>query len=192
MMADKNIQKITILQKDLPELEKTGKYMFRYRIKHKVENIYSDWSTMYKLSIVDSNLDESSINALINNIKYSLTQLSSGDLIANNNGKIELSWAMPDSIKLNKFDVYLKWYDGSSTPSEGTRNATFWSLYPKVVEGTYVDINILENYDWVEIAVTAASYPKFVGTSIDSEPNFIFKTELTKIPIPLDGGDLGA
>jgi len=191
-MADKNIQKITILQKDLPELEKTGKYMFRYRIKHKVENIYSDWSTMYKLSIVDSNLDESSINALINNIKYSLTQLSSGDLIANNNGKIELSWAMPDSIKLNKFDVYLKWYDGSSTPSEGTRNATFWSLYPKVVEGTYVDINILENYDWVEIAVTAASYPKFVGTSIDSEPNFIFKTELTKIPIPLDGGDLGA
>lgn len=190
-MADKNIQKITILQKDLPELEKTGKYMFRYRIKHKVENIYSDWSTMYKLSIVDSNLNESSINALINNIKYSLTQLSSGDLIASNNGKIELSWAMPDSIKINKFDVYLKWYDGSSTPSEGTRNATFWSLYPKVVEGTYVDINILENYDWVEIAVTAASYPKFVGTNIDSEPNFIFKTELTKIPIPFDGGDLG-
>ena len=64
-MADKNIQKITILQKDLPELEKTGKYIFRYRVKHKVDNIYSDWSTMYKLSIVDSNLNESSINPLI-------------------------------------------------------------------------------------------------------------------------------
>lgn len=192
-MADKNIQKIVILQKDLPELEKTGKYIFKYRIKNKTYDIFSDWSTLYKLSIVDSNLNESSINSLIStSIKYSLTQLSSGDLVANNNGKIELSWAMPELIKINKFDIYLKWYDGATAPSDGTRNATSWTLFPKTVEGTYVDINILENYDWVEIAVTVASFPKFVGTIIDSEPNFVFKTELTKIPIPLDGGNVGA
>jgi hypothetical protein len=186
-MADKNIQKIVINQESIPQIESSGKYVFRYRVKNKNDFVFSDWSKEYSIPLTNS------LSSLVedNPIKYSLTQLGTGQEVQSTSGKVALSWSMPDSIKINRFDVYVKWYDGTSQPSTETQNATSWTRYFKVIEGPYIDIKIPEGYDWVQIAVTAAGFPKFSGTSIDEESLFLFKTALTRIPIPLDSGDLG-
>ncbi len=189
-MAEDTTQKVIILQKDLPEISKDEKYIFRYRIKHKTDFVYSDWSQQYSVSQSNPNYLISALVAA-NPIKYSLVQFGELGEIQSNNGKITLSWSMPETIKINKFDLYFKWYEGAQ-PNSGTRNATSWTRYSNVVDGTSIDIKINNNADWVEIAVMAASFPKFEGTNIDSEPVLLFKTNLTQIPIPLDGGDLGA
>jgi hypothetical protein len=186
-MADKNIQKVTVSQENISQVESTGKYVFRYRVKNKNDFVFSDWSKEYRVPL------SSTISSLVdaNPIKYSLTQLGTGSGVQENSGKIALSWTMPESIKFNKFDVYFKWYEGTTQPTTETQNATDWQRFSKVVEGPYIDEKIPEGYDWVQIAVTCAGFPKFSGTDIDGESLLLFKTELTKIPIPLDGGDLG-
>ena len=180
-MADKNIQKITILQKDLPEIKSTSKYIFRYRVKHKTDSTFSEWSELKEISL------KHSISSLVaaEPIKYSLTQNGIFD-----SEKVSFSWTMPSSITINRFDVYLKWYDGLTEPTLQTRNSTNWVRYPSVVDGASLDLKIPTGSDWLEVAVNAASFPKFEGTSIDSESVFLFKTSLTKIPIRLDSGTI--
>lgn len=187
-MVDKNIQKVTVNHQNISQVEETGKYVFRYRVKNKNDFIFSDWSKQYELPL------NKTISSLVTEtpIKYSLTQLGTGSAIQTTSGKIALSWTMPELLKFNKFDVYLKWYNGTTQPTTETRNANTWSRFPNVIEGPYVDVKIPEGYDWVEIAVTVAGFPKFNGTNIDSHALLLFKTNLTRIPIPLDGGDFGS
>lgn len=187
-MADKDIQKVTVNQEIIPQIENSGSYLFRYRVKNKNDFVFSNWSQEYKLPLTNT------ISSLLeeNPIKYSLTQLGTGDSVQGTSGKVALSWSMPELIKFNKFDIYVKWYDGTSQPTTGTQNAKSWERLPKIIDGPYIDLKIPEGYDWVQIAVTIAAFPKFEGTSIDEQPLLLFKTALTKIPIPLDSGDLGS
>jgi hypothetical protein len=186
-MADKNIQKVTLGQEVIPQIENSGSYLFRYRVKNKNDFAFSDWSKEYKVPLTQT------ISSLVeeNPIKYSLTQLGTGEGVQGTSGKVALSWTMPESIKFNKFDIYVKWYDGTTQPTSEAQNALAWTRIPKEIDGPYIDLKIPEGYDWVQIAVTALGFPKFVGTDIDDEPLLLLKTALTKIPIPLDSGDLG-
>ena len=97
-MADKNIQKVTVNQEIIPQIEKSGSYLFRYRVKNKNDFIFSNWSQEYKIPLT------STISSLLeeNSIKYTLTQLSTGDGVQSTSGKVALSWSMPELIKFNK------------------------------------------------------------------------------------------
>lgn len=187
-MADKNIQKVTVGQELIPQVESSGSYLFRYRVKNKNDFVFSDWSKEYQVPLTNT------ISSLLeeNPIKYSLTQLGTGSGVQSTSGKVALSWTMPESIKFNKFDVYVKWYDGASEPTTETQDALFWTRITKIIDGPYIDLKIPEGYDWVQIAVTVAGFPKFDGADIDEQPLLLLKTALTKIPIPLDSGDLGS
>lgn len=176
-MTDKNIQKIIILQKDLPQLRNNGQYFFRYRIKDKANTVFSNWSQKYSISLTNS------IASLVsaNPPKYDLSQIA-------NQEKIHMTWVMPDSIKVNKFDIYLKWYYTSNAPDTTTQNTTNWIRYSNVLEGTVFDVQVPTNAKHVQLAVMLESYPKFSGYIIDNEPTLLFKTSLRSIPISIDGG----
>jgi len=179
-MADEGIKKVIIRQADLPAIKDTGEYLFRYRIKSKDNTQQSDWSKNYVVSL------KNSISSLVaaSPISYQLTQIDN----AADKKRLQISWSIPDSIDLNYFDVYLKWYYTSTSPDEGTQLSTNWIQYPKVVYKPLTDIDIPEGAKYVQIAVTAETFPKFTGTNIDNQTTLLFKTELRSIPISLDGG----
>jgi hypothetical protein len=179
-MADEGIKKVRIVQADLPAIKDTGEYVFRYRIRSKDGNQYSDWSKNYVVGLTNS------IPSLVaaSPVRYQLTQIDN----ISDKQRLQISWNMPDSIDLNYFDVYLKWYYTTTPPDEGTQISTSWTQYPKVVYKSLVDIEIPDGAKHVQIAVTAETFPKFVGNVIDDEATFLFKTTLRSIPISLDGG----
>jgi hypothetical protein len=181
-MADDGIKRVIIKQADLPAIKDSGEYVFRYRIKSKDNTQYSGWSKNYVVGLTNS------IASLVaaSPVRYQLTQIDN----VSDKQRLQISWSMPDSIDLNYFDVYLKWYYLSTPPNEGTQLSTNWIQYPKAVYKSLVDIEIPPGAKYVQIGVTAETFPKFVGTIIDNEATFLFKTELRSIPITLDGGTI--
>ena len=178
-MVDK-IQKVTILQKDLPQLTKNGQYFFRYRIKNKANTIFSNWSQKYNLNLTNS------IYSIVsqNPVKYLLSQIANQNIV-------HLSWTMPTAITVNNFDIYLKWYYGSTAPTTLQQSNTAWIMYSNTITGPMIDLEVPTNATYLQVAVMLQSYPKFTGNIIDNEVVLLFKTNLTKIPIPVDGGVIG-
>ena len=119
-------------------------------------------------------------------VRYQLTQIDN----TIDRQRLQISWSMPDSIDLNYFDVYLKWYYSSIAPTDDTQLGTNWIQYPKVIYKSLADINIPDGAKYVQIAVTAETFPKFTGTNIDDKATFLFKTDLRSVPITLDGGTI--
>jgi hypothetical protein len=181
-MADAGIKKVVISQADLPAIKDTGEYVFRYRIKSKDNTQQSEWSRNYVVSLTNN------IPSLVaaTPVRYQLTQIDN----ISDKQRLQISWSMPDSIDLNYFDVYLKWYYLSSPPSEGTQISTNWIQHSKVIYKSLADIDIPAGAKYVQIAITAETFPKFVGAFIDDEATLLFKTELRSIPIALDGGTI--
>jgi len=177
-MADFGIKKIEILQTDLPAIRNTEEYLLRYRVRSGSDS--SNWSKVYVVGPPTSNR----ISSLVAQtpIAPSISQID-------NNTKFKLSWTMPNSINLNYFDVYLKWYYTSTQPDTNTQNAAVWTILDKVVYLPSVDIAIPSGATWVQIAVTAETFPKFTNkTSLDNETTFLFKTELRRALQTIDAG----
>lgn len=178
---DAGIKKVIVKQGDLPAIKNTGEYLFRYRIKKKNNNQQTDWSNTYLVSLTNP------IASILqsDSIAYSLASID-------NNTKIQISWTMPDALDINYFDIYVKWYSSSTQPDLTTQNTTNWTIYPKVVYGAKAEIDVPSGSKWVQIAVTAESFPKFAGTNITNQTTFLFATpdglNLRSLPITLDGG----
>jgi hypothetical protein len=180
-VADSGIKKIEIMQIDLPAIRNTEEYLLRYRVR--TADNSSNWSKVY----VVGKSAQNTISSLVAQepVVPSISQID-------NNGKFKISWTMPNSINLNYFDVYLKWYYTTTQPDENTQNATAWTVLPNVVYLPSIDIAIPPNAKWMQIAVTAETFPKFVEkTSLDTETTFLFKTELRRAEQTLDGGNPG-
>jgi len=179
-MVDVGIKKIQITESSLPAIRDTEEYLLRYRVKTNTNS--STWSKVY---VVGKSNSIASLVA-IEPINPSISQID-------NNNKLQVSWTMPNSINLNYFDVYVKWYYTTEIPNNNTQNATEWVRYDKVVYLSTINIDIPSTAKWFQIAVTAETFPKFVNQTILSDKTtFLFQTEsganLRRRTQTIDGG----
>lgn len=111
-MADAGIKKVTILKSDLPGFNSLyGDYVVRYRIVSEDKNRTSHWSPQYKL--VAPEVDE---------IEFSYAK----DLT---NKMITFVWTPSDS-SIGKFDIFVKWNNGSWVYTSTVSTTTFAAVIP--------------------------------------------------------------
>ena len=133
-MADSGIKKVTILKSDLPGFNSLyGDYVVRYRIISEDKNRTSHWSPQYKLTA-----------PTVDTIDFSYAK----DLT---NKMITFVWTPTDS-SIGKFDVFVKWNDGSWAYASTVSTTTFAAVIP-------------DGSTSLQLAVQVPTFPKLRVTS---------------------------
>ena len=173
-MVDKNIKKVRILKKDLPNYIGNNDelfYQMRYRVISEDKNRSSHWSPIYKLGST-STFDEVGFD--INNI--STTNISHNISIDKSNHMASITWTMPallitnpttaekilqeQQASIKNFDVYVQWKTGLTWGSwtwVGTSQGAQYSMTYPTTGPTHMKFRI-QKVTQVKQAFDAATY----------------------------------
>lgn len=137
-MADENIKKIVIEQKDLPPINSDeGKYVVRFRVVSEDRNRVSHWSPQYlvepkPLEIID---DE-------------------GITLQSSNGFLSVTWDTPITLRIPHYDIYVSW--GQDVGDIDPDNPDYFAT----VSSSFVSIPIPQAASVAQVFIQTMTYPR--------------------------------
>ena len=113
-MANEIIKRVVISKKTIDAVSEDGLYFLRYRIVSEDKSRTSHWSPIY--SVDGGGLKTASSGTSLISLK--------------NEGAegISISWGIVDTLKINNYDVYVRYDYGTSSAWNGATNATATTL----------------------------------------------------------------
>lgn len=126
-----------------------SQYLVRYRIVSEDKTRTSSWSPIYHVM-------SRTISDILTGQTVKYVVMPYGD-------RIEVSWVIPDVLKITSYDVYVQWQDASNNPigKSGDTN-----LYPYVDTSTTgflsipVPTNLTTTVKYAKIWIQASTFPK--------------------------------
>ena len=113
-MANEIIKKVVISKKDIDAVSDDGLYFLRYRIVSEDKSRTSHWSPIY--SVDGGGLKTASAGTSLISLR---NEGSEG---------INISWGIVDTLKINNYDVYVRYDYGTSSVWNGATNTTATTL----------------------------------------------------------------
>lgn len=158
VQPDPNIKKVTLRQKDIgamytnqdDEQNPVDKYFVRYRVVSEDGTKNSRWSQIYSV-------DGSNVIAGGTIIGYT---------VLSNAQTVSVSWKLDSAVFGTPFDVYVRWNESATKPTEEDAGWSNWSFITETTSSS-ASINVLNNKKWVQVYVQRQTFPK-VRTPIAS------------------------
>jgi hypothetical protein len=155
---DPGIRKVTLRQKDIgamytnqdDEMNPVDKYFLRYRIVSEDGTKTSRWSQIY--SVDGSNVVDS--GTLI------------GYTVLSNATVISVSWKLDSKVFGTPFDVYVRWNESSTKPTEEDAGWSAWEFASETTSSS-ASVNTPSNKRWVQVYVQRQTFPK-IRTAVAS------------------------
>jgi hypothetical protein len=165
MAVPENIQKVVLPANRLPYSSSDGNYYIRYRVITESQDVFSNWSTKFKVPVVP-------ISDIVGE------NYDANETIFSDGQNITLTWDLPQAINLDVFDVYAKLSKQDTEPTISDWSFFNWE-YVSTVQGNSVSIPIPPATK--ESIISSVSYTSTTATYTTTQNHNLVEGDIVTI-----------
>lgn len=156
MAADPGTKKVIIKNSQIGSMfvdpaNNISNYYIRYRIVSDDGLLISKWSQTYAV-------DAEGISASAGFQTLGHTVFSNGETLS-------VSWHLKENVYASGFDVYVRWNEDASIPSDSASSWEDWTFVSEV-ESAGASVNIPAGKKWAQVYVQLKTFPKSLSDSV--------------------------